>query len=68
MPDSNYRQWPSTLCIAVIRMIARYALSPSSPAPRRWGLDCSARPIKQRPFRQCTIAMLAKNASPINKE
>jgi hypothetical protein len=39
-----YRQWPSTLCIAATRMIARYAFSPSSPAPcgraaaRRWGL------------------------------
>ena len=39
MPDSDYRQWPSTLCIAATRMIARHALSPSSPAPRRWGLD-----------------------------
>jgi hypothetical protein len=50
--------------IAAARMIARWARSPSSPAPaarRRaaLGLDRSARPSKQeRPCRQCTLVTL----------
>src|SRR5437016_3866287 len=56
------RECPMVVRIAAARMIARWARSPSSPAPaaHRYaalGLDRSARPSKQeRPCRQCSDA------------
>ena len=54
-----------TTCIAALRIIARSAPSPSSPAPsarrcRRWGLTARRGRAIRRPFHKCTFVMLAE--------